>query len=167
MIIKCNICHRETEQTLVKQKHYAYSMLCPECLFLAKQQKQPLGPEKMILRILHAHLINRKVVAENKFVFWKNMPYFRDKKCPDFWTESIFGDFLERKYLVSYLMKENIAIAEKFGAALRNAFDEKQNGTNIFEFDSKHLSFSVTSVFPIERDEKIPGLVQYVCMVEF
>ena len=167
MIIKCNICHRETEQTPVKQKHYAYSMLCPECLFLAKQQKQPSGPEKMILRILHAHLINRKVVVENKFAVWKNMPDFRDKKCPDFWTESIFGDFLERKYQVSYLMKENIEIAEKFGAALRNAFDEKQGNSNLFEFDSKHLSFTVTAVFPIKRDEKIPGLVQYGCVVEF
>ena len=95
------------------------------------------------------------------------MPDFRDKKCPAFWTESIFGDFLKRQYQVSYLMKENIEIAEKFGAALRNAFDEKQGNSNLFEFDSKHLSFSVTSVFPIKRDEKIPGLVQYVCVVEF
>ena len=63
MIIKCNICHRETEQTAVKQKHYAYSHLCPECLFFAKQQKQPSGPEKMILRILHEHLIKHKVVT--------------------------------------------------------------------------------------------------------
>ena len=95
------------------------------------------------------------------------MPDFRDKKCPAFWTESIFGDFLKRQYQVSYLMKENIEIAEKFGTALRNAFDEKQGNSNLFEFDSKHLSFSVTSVFPIKRDEKIPGLVQYVCVVEF
>ena len=112
MIIKCNICHRETEQTLVKQKHYAYSMLCPECLFLAKQQKQPAGPEKMILRILHEHLIKHKVVTEKKFSVWKTMPDFRDKKCPAFWTESIFGDFLKRQYQLSYLMKENIEIAE-------------------------------------------------------
>ena len=94
-------------------------------------------------------------------------PIIPIKKCPAFWTESIFGDFLKRQYQVSYLMKENIEIAEKFGAALRNAFDEKLGSSNLFEFDSKHLSFSVTSVFPIERDEKIPGLVQYVCVVEF
>ena len=167
MIIKCNICHRETEQTDVKQKHYAYSLLCPECLFLAKQQKQPPGPEKMILRILHEYLIKHKVVTEKKFSVWKTMPDFRDKKCPAFWTECISGDFLECQYRVSYLMKENIEIAEKFGTALRNAFDEKQGNSNLFEFDSKHLSFSVTSVFPIKRDEKIPGLVQYVCVVEF
>jgi hypothetical protein len=167
MLIKCNICRRETEQTAVKQKHYAYSLLCPECLFLAKQQKQPAGPEKMILRILHEHLIKHKVVTEKKFVVWKWMPDFRDKKCPVFWAECIFGDFLERRYQVSYLMKENIEIAEKFGAALRNAFDEKQGGFNLFEFDSKHLSFSVTDIFQIKRDEKIPGLIQYCCVVEF
>ena len=98
MLIKCNICHRETEQTVVKQKHYAYNLLCPECLFLAKQPKQPAGPEKMILRILHEYLVKQKVVSEQKFVIWKWMPDFRDKKCPDFWAECIFGDFLKREY---------------------------------------------------------------------
>jgi len=53
-------------------------------------------------------------------------------------------------------MKENIEIAEKFGAALRNAFDEKPNGTNLFEFASKHLSFSVTSVFRSNGMKKSP-----------
>ena len=167
MQIKCNICRRETEQTAVRQKHYAYSLLCPECLFLAKQQKQPPGPEKMILRILHEHIVKSKVVEESKFSQWKTMPDFRDKKCPAFWTECIFGDFLERKYGVSYLMKDDIKKAENFGTALSKAFDEKQGGINIFEFDSKHLAFSVTTVFKINRDEKIPGLVQYCCTIEF
>ena len=64
MLIKCNICHRETEQTGVKQKHYAYNLLCPECLFPAKQPKQSAGPEKMIMRILHEYLVKQKVVSE-------------------------------------------------------------------------------------------------------
>ena len=160
MLIKCNICHRETEQTPVKQKHNAYNSLCPECLFLARQQKQPPGPEKMILRILHEHLIKQKVVTEKKFVVWKWMPDFRDKKCPDFWAECISGDFLERKYLVSYLLKDSVDAAKLFMRSLEAAFDEAQDGTNLFEFDSRHLAFSVTSVFKIERDEKIPGLIQ-------
>ena len=66
MLIKCNICHRETEQTVVKQKHYAYNLLCPECLFLSKQQKQPPGLEKMILRILHEYLVKQEVVSKKK-----------------------------------------------------------------------------------------------------
>ena len=167
MLIKCNICHRETEQTAVKQKHYAYNSLCPECLFLARQQKQPPGPEKMILRILHEHLLKQKVVAENRFVVWKWMPDFRDKKCPDFWAECISGDFLERQYRVSYLFKGSIETAKAFSVSLQAAFDETQGGSNLFEFDSKHLAFSVTSIFQIKRDEKIPGLVQYCSVVEF
>lgn len=167
MLIKCNICHRETEQTAVKQKHYAYDSLCPECLFLAKQQKQTSGPEKMILRILHEHLLKQKVVTENRFVVWKWMPDFRDKKCPDFWAECISGDFLEREYRVSYLFKGSIETAKAFAVSLQAAFDETQGVSNLFEFDSKHLAFSVTSIFQIKRDEKIPGLVQYCCVVEF
>ena len=167
MLIKCNICHRETEQTVVKQKHYAYNLLCPDCLFLAKQQKQPAGPEKMILRILHEYLVKQKVVSENKFVIWKWMPDFRDKKCPDFWAECIFGDFLKREYQVSYIFKGSVETAKEFAVSLQTAFDEAQGNSNLFEFDSKHLAFSVTSVFQIERDEKIPGLVQYCCVVKF
>ena len=167
MIVQCNICHRETVQTAVKQKHYAYNSLCPECLFLAKQQKQPLGPEKMILRILHEHLTKQKVLTEEKFAVWKWMPDFRDKKCPDFWAECIFGDFLERKYGVSYLFKGSVETAKEFASSLKAAFDEKQGGSNLFEFDSRHLAFAVTDIFQIVRDEKIPGLVQYCCVVEF
>ena len=166
MIIKCKICHRETEADL-KQKKNAYRSLCPECLFLAKQQNQPSGPEKMILRILHEHLIKQKVIAEKKFSVWKTMPDFRDEKCPDFWTESIFGNFLQHEYRVSYLFKGSVESAKKFAFSLNAAFDEKQEGSNFFEFDSKHLSFSVTDIFQIERDEKIPGLIQYCCVVEF
>ena len=66
MMIKCNICHRKAEQTVVKQKHYAYNLLCPECLFLARQQKQSAGPEKMILRILHKYLVKQEVVSKKK-----------------------------------------------------------------------------------------------------
>ena len=167
MLIKCNICHRETEQTGVKQKHYAYNLLCPECLFLAKQQKQPAGPEKMILRILHEYLVKQKVVSEQKFVVWKWMPDFREKNCPDFWAECISGDFLEGEYRVSYLFKGSVEAAKEFALSLQTAFDEAHDNTNLFEFDSKHLAFSVTSVFQIERDEKIPGLVQYCCVVKF
>ena len=166
MIVKCNICHRETEADL-KQKKNAYRSLCPDCLFLAKQQKQPPGPEKIILRILHEHLIKRKVFAEKKFSAWKTMPDFRDKQCPDFWTESIFGDFLQHKYQVSYLVKGSVDTAKEFAFSLKAAFNEEQGGSNLFEFYSKHLSFSVTDIFQIERDEKIPGLVQYCCVVEF
>ena len=95
------------------------------------------------------------------------MPDFRDEKCPDFWTESIFGNFLQHEYRVSYLFKGSVESAKKFAFSLKAAFDEEQGGSNLFEFDSKHLAFSVTDIFQIERDEKIPGLVQYCCVVEF
>ncbi len=166
MMIPCRICHRETELDL-KQKNHACRGLCPDCLFLAKQQNQPSGPEKMILRILHEHLLNCKVVESKTFTLWRTMPDFREKNSPCFWTESIFGSFLERKYAVDYLMKERMETAARFGTALRDAFDESKGGTNRFEFDSKHLGFSVTDIFKIERDERIPGLVQYRCIITF
>lgn len=167
MTISCKICRRETELD-PKQKNYDYRELCPECRFLVKQQNQPPGPEKMILRILHEHLVKCGVVDPKKFRVWRTMPDFRDKNAPAFWTESIFGNFLKRRYAVDYLMKDSIGTAAKFGAALRDAFDESKGGTALFEFDSKHLAFSVSDFIEVERDEKIPpGVVQYCGLITF
>ena len=47
MLIKCNICHRETEQTGVKQKHYAYNLL------LLNYRFYDLFPQKQVLLITY------------------------------------------------------------------------------------------------------------------
>ena len=70
MIVQCNICHRETVQTAVKQKHYAYNLLCPECLLLTKQQKQPadrrqLHPSSLCYAV--ASKCNRAAAEWNAF----------------------------------------------------------------------------------------------------
>ena len=166
MRIVCEICRREMEAD-PKRKKIAGRELCPECLFLARQRNQPAGPEKMILRILHEHLIRKKVAVENRFSVWRYQPDFRDGNCPPYWTESIFGDFLKCGYDVTYPVKDSPENAEKFGTALRGAFDESSGGSSVFEFDPGHLAFSVAGVCRVERQENIPGVAQYCCRVTF
>ena len=126
MLIHCKICQREFDwDPLQKLRQQAWRGLCPDCLFLCKQQRQPAGPEKMILRILHEHLMKRHSVDEKLFIDWKNMPDLAKNGIPKFWSESIFGDFLECRYNVHYICGGNKEQVVDFGQKLQAAFDEK------------------------------------------
>lgn len=149
-----------------RQKHQprqqAWRGLCPDCLFLCKRQHQPAGPEKMILRILHEHLLKRHAVNEKLFIDWKNMPPLSKNGIPKFWSESIFGDFLECRYAVHYICGGNKEQVVDFGKKLRAAFDEK---SKCFLLDSRHLSFQIKEITEVERPEGNPSIKQFCCII--
>lgn len=163
MLIHCKICQREFDwDPLQKLRQQAWRGLCPDCLFLCKQQRQPAGLEKMILCILHEHLLKRHAVDEKLFINWKNMPNLSQNGIPQFWSESIFGDFLECRYAVHYICGGNKEQIVEFGKKLRAAFDEK---SKCFLLDSRHLSFQIKEITEVERPEGNPSIKQYCCMI--
>ena len=159
MLIQCKICQREFDwDPQQKLSQQAWRGLCPDCLFLCKQQRQPAGPEKMILRILHEHLLKRHTVDEKLFIDWKNMPDLAKNGIPRFWSESIFGDFLECRYAVHYICGGNKEQVVDFGKKLLAAFSTQ---SQCFPLDSGHLSFIVTDVTEVERPEHNPSIRQF------
>ena len=140
--------------------------LCPECLLLCRRQRQPGGPETMILHALHQYLIDRSVVEERRFVAWKAMPNLACSNTPKFWSECIFGDFLTRSYAVTYVYGGNKEQVAAFGREIQAVFAlNVRENTNRFPLDSGHLFFQVDNVAEVKRPENNPSIGQFCVKV--
>lgn len=163
MLIHCKICQREFDwNPQQKLRQQAWRGLCPDCIFLCKQQLQPDGPEKMILRILHEHLLKRHAVDEKRFIDWKSRQKLAPNVIPKFWSENIFGNFLEGWYSVTYICGGNKEQVIEFGKKLQAAFDEQ---SRCFLFDSRHLSFHIKET-KIECPTDNPSIGMYYAMIK-
>ena len=162
MEIRCKICQRDFEAETARKATNSQRELCPECLLLCRRQRQPGGPETIILHTLHQHLIARGVVEEKRFVTWKAMPNLAGPNTPRFWSESIFGDFLKRTYVVTYVYggsKEQVAA---FGRKIKAVFASNvRENTNCFPFEYGHLFFQVDDVAEQKRPENNPSIGQF------
>ena len=165
----CKICRREYAlEPRVKLRGGQEQGLCPDCLFLCRRQNQLEGPEKTILRCLHEHLVRQGVADEKSFVRWKDMPSPAMPNPPKFWSESIFGFFLKRWYVVTYITGGTREQVAGFDKNLHDVFapgsDDKQL---VFPFDSGHLRFYVGGVVEVKRPENTPSVRQFQVSVSF
>ena len=162
MPIRCKICQRDFKAEPRRKATHSQRELCPECLQLCRRQRQPGGPETIILHTLHQYLIARGLVEEKRFVIWKAMPNLACSNTPKFWSESIFGDFLNRTYAVTYVYggnKEQVAV---FGRKIQIVFASNvRENTNRFHFESDHLFFQVDDVAEVKRPENNPSIGQF------
>ena len=170
MLIRCKICQREFAfDPSVKLRGGREKGLCPDCLFLCRRQNQLEGPEKTILRILHEHLVRQGVANEKSFVHWKDIrlsPAMRNP--PRFWSESIFGFFLKRWYVVTYISGGNREQVAAFSKKLHEIFTPGSDDKRLdFPFDSGHLSFHVRGISEVERPENNPSVRQFQITVSF
>ena len=162
MPIRCKICQRDFEAEPVRRGANSLRELCSECLLLCRRQRQPGGPETMILHALHQYLIARGVVEERRFVAWKAMPDLACSNTPKFWSECIFGDFLERSYVVTYVYGGNKEQVAAFGRKIQAAFTlNVRENTNRFPLGPGHLIFQVDNVAEAKRPENNPSIGQY------
>ena len=123
MPTQCKICRREFDyDPRVKLRHGHEQGLCPDCLFLCRRQNQLEGPEKTILRVLHEQLVRQGVADEKCFVLWNSMPNLAMPNPPRFWSESIFGSFLKRQYVVTYVAGGNRERIAAFAKDLHAVF---------------------------------------------
>ena len=155
MPIRCKMCQRDFEAETVRKGPVSQRELCPECLLLFRRQRQPGGPETIILHSLHQYLIGGGVVKEKQFVTWNDMPNLACSNTPKFWSESIFGDFLKRTYAVTYVFggnKEQVA-----------AFSRKIQAINKhrFHLESDHLFFQIDDIAEVKRPENNPSIGQF------
>ena len=166
MPMHCKICQRDFEEVPNRKVPNAQRGLCSECLLLCRRQRQINGPEKMILHILHQYLVNQGVVDEKCFVHWKAMPNLVAHPMPKFWSESIFGDFLECTYWVTYIdggSKEEVA---NFARKIRAAFaSHEHENNNCFRFSTGHLFFRVVSIVEEKRPENNLSVKQFCAKV--
>ena len=162
MPICCKICQRVVEAEPKRKGTKSQRELCPECLLLCRRQRQPGGPETIILKTLHQYLIARGVVEERRFVTWNAMPDLRVILTQKFWSESIFGDFLTRTYAVTYVYGGNKEQVADFGRKIQAVFalNEREN-TNRFPFESGHLFFQVDNVAEVKRPENNHSIGQF------
>lgn len=169
MPTQCKICRREFDyDPRVKLRHGHEQGLCPDCLFLCRRQNQLEGPEKTILRILHEHLVSQGVADEKSFVLWNNMPGFAMRNPPRFWSESIFGFFLKRQYVVTYVAGGNRERVAAFAKDLHAVFAPASDDNRLdFLFDSGHLSFHAGGVAEVKRPENNPAVRQFQVTVTF
>lgn len=169
MLIHCKICQREFLPDPKKKLHGNCERgLCPECLFLCRQQNQPPGPEKMILRILREYLVRHGVADEKSFVRWNDMPASSDRFPSFFWTESIFGFFLERRYEITYLAGGSRERVAAFNQKLCVAFDPKARDLQPgFPFDAGHMRFYVKGIAEVKRPECKRPFGQFRVTVSF
>ena len=169
MLSPCKICRREyTPDLRVKLRHGHEQGLCPDCLYLCRRQNQLEGPEKTILRILHEHLVRQGVADEKSFVLRNSMPNLAMPNPPRFWSESIFGSFLKRQYMVTYVTGGNRERIAAFAKDLRAVFSSGSEDNRLdFPFASGHLSFHVGGVAEIKRPENNPSVRQFQVLVTF
>ena len=87
---------------------------------------------------------------------------------PRFWSESIFGYFLKRQYMVTYIIGGNRELVTAFGknlhAALSPSSDEPQQ---FFPFDSGHLFFHIGGIAEDKQPENTPSVRQFCVSVLF
>ena len=169
MLSPCKICRREyTPDLRVKLRHGHEQGLCPDCLFLCRRQNQLEGPEKTILRILHEHLVRQGVADEKSFVLWNDMPSLAMLNPPKFWSESIFGFFLKRQYMVTYVTGGNREQVGAFSKKLHAVFAPDSDDNRLdFPFDSGHLTFHVGGIAEVKRPENNPSVRQFQVFVTF
>lgn len=169
MLSPCKICRREyTPDLRVKLRHGHEQGLCPDCLFLCRRQNQLEGPEKTILRILHEQLVRQGVADEKSFVLWNDMPNLAMPNPPRFWSESIFGSFLKRQYMVTYVTGGNRERVAAFAKNLHAVFAPDSDDNRLdFPFDSGHLSFHVEEIVEEKRPENNPSVRQFRVFVTF
>ena len=162
MPIRCKICQRDFEAEPRRKGPASQRELCPECLQLCRRQRQPGGPETIILHALHQYLIGRGLVEEKRFVSWKAMPNLACSNTLRFWSESIFGDFLNRAYAVTYVYGGNKEQVAAFGKKLQAVFAlNARENTNRFPFEAGHLFFQVDNVVEEKRPENNPSIGQF------
>ena len=162
MPIRCKICQRDFDAESIRNGNNSLRELCPECTLLCRRQRQPGGPETIILHALHQYLIARGVVEERHFVNWKAMPNLACSNTPKFWSESIFGDFLKRTYWVTYVYGGNKEQVAAFGRTIQAVFASNvRENTNRFHFESDHLFFQVDNVIEVKRHENNPSIGQF------
>ena len=166
---QCKICRREyTPEPRVKLRGGKEQGLCPDCLFLCRRQNQLEGPEKTILRILHEHLVREGVADDKSFVRWSDIPSPAMRNPPKFWSESIFGFFLKRWYVVTYIAGGNRERVDVFGKNLHVAFTQGSDDKPLdFPFDSGHLRFHVGGITEVKRPENTPSVRQFQVSVLF
>ena len=169
MLLQCKICRREFDyDPRVKLRHGHEQGLCPDCLFLCRRQNQLEGPEKTILRILHEHLVRQGVADKKSFVLWDSMPNLAMPNPPRFWSESIFGFFLKRQYMVTYVTGGNQDQVAAFAKNLHAVFAPDSDDNRLdFPFDSGHLSFHVEEIVEEKRPENNPSVRQFRVFVTF
>ena len=120
------------------------------------------------MRILHEHLVRQGVADEKSFVFWNNMPSLAMLNPPRFWSESIFGFFLKRWYVVTYVAGGNRERVAAFGKKLHDVFAPGSDGRQLFfPFDSGHLRFHAGGIAEIKRPENNPAVKQFQVTVSF
>ena len=166
---QCKICRREfAPDPRVRLRGGKEEGLCPDCLFLCRRQNQLEGPEKTILRSLHEHLVRQGAADEKSFVRWNDIPSPAMRNPPKFWSESIFGFFLKRWYVVTYIAGGNREQVAAFSRKLQDVFapgaDDKQLD---FPFDPGHLRFHVGGVVEVKRPENNPSVRQFQVTVSF
>ena len=166
---QCKICRREyTPAPRVKLRRGSEEGLCPDCLFLCRRQNQLGGPDKTILRVLHEHLVRQGVADEKSFVTWSDMPSPAMHNLPKFWSENIFGFFLKRWYVVTYIAGGKREQAAAFGKDLHAAFAPSSDDIQRdFPFDSGHLRFHVGGIVEVKRPENNPSVRQFQVSVSF
>ena len=162
MPIRCKICQRDFKAEPRRKATHSQRELCPECLQLCRRQRQPVGPETIILHTLHQYLIGRGVVEEKRFVTWNAMPNLACTNTPKFWSESIFGDFLNRTYAVTYVYGGNKEQVAAFSRKIQTVFtlNVRENTTRFF-LESDHLFFQVDDVAEEKRPENNPSIGQF------
>ena len=167
---QCKICRREyTPEPRVKLRRGSEQGLCPDCLFLCRRQNQLEGPEKTILRSLHEHLVRQGAADEKSFVRWNDIPSPAMRNPPKFWSESIFGFFLKRWYVVTYIAGGNRERVAAFGTKLHAVFAPGADDADRLEFpfDAGHLRFHVAGIVEVKRPENNPDVRQFQVTVSF
>lgn len=169
MRLRCAICQREFECDPRPKRRLANAVkgFCPACFFLYRQQRQPAGPEKMILRILHEHLLRCGAAEERFFRSWNDQPNLLGRgKLPKYWTESIFGDFEKRSYWVDYICCGGSREASvEFGERLRRAFAPRNGEVPRFTMDPGNLAIAVDEFREVPRPEFNSAVRQYSCHI--
>ena len=155
MPMHCKICQRGFDVETVRKGPVSQRELCPECLHLCRRQRQPSGPETIILHFLHQCLIAKGVVKEKQFVTWNDMPNLACPNTPKFWSESIFGDFLNRTYAVTFVYGGNKEQVAAFGRAIQTENKHR------YPLESDHLFFQVDDVAEVKRPENNPSIGQF------
>jgi len=166
---QCKICRREyAPDPRLKIRRGSEEGLCPDCLFLCRRQNQLEGPEKTILRILHKHLVRQGVANEKSFVQRRDIPSPAMPNPPKFWSESIFGFFLKRWYVVTYIAGGNREQIAAFGKKLHEAFAANSDADPLdFPFDPGHLRFHVGGITEVKHPENNPSVRQFQVTVSF
>ena len=169
MRLRCTICQREFECDPRPKRRLANAVkgFCPECFFLYRQQRQLAGPEKMILRILHEHLLRCGAAEEKFFRDWHDQPDPRGRgKLPKYWVESIYGDFEKCSYWVDYICcggsREKSA---EFGGKLGRALAPRDGEPLHFTMDTGNLVLAIDEFREEPCPEFNPAVRQYMCHI--